>query len=127
MRIVASQYYDPEVVVTAYRHVLAMASTGSGSLSIASLAISAAASLLTICGVGFAIRQILDGNRLLRHVQQMARVLGEISIINAHIARDLSTHGDIDLLPKEYAVLLDRAVVLLGDSGLLEDLIGEFR
>jgi hypothetical protein len=109
-------------------------------MELAGLLVSSVGFLLTLTGVGIAIHQanaarkavgqsndLLERTKLLAESHsEMSRLIGEISVIDAYMARELGMKNpDFDLLAKQYGALLNRAIRLMGSELALRQMVGE--
>ena len=109
-------------------------------MELAGLLVSSVGFLLTLTGVAVAIHQasaarkavsqstdLLERTKLLAESHsEMSRLIGEISVIDAYMARELGMkHPDMDLLANQYRALLNRAIRLMGSETALQKMVGE--
>lgn len=109
-------------------------------MELAGLLVSIVGFALTFIGVGIAIYQARSARELaeqattlLNHVNVMseaqartAKTVGEISVIDAYMAREFSTPSpNMEVLAKQYGALLARAIQLVGGEAALREMVGE--
>lgn len=109
-------------------------------MELAGLLISSIGFILTLAGVAIAIHQASDARRLAAQANelleqmkslaeahtQMSKTVGEISVIDAYMTRELGDPTpDMELIARQYAALLTRAIRLVGGEAALQDMVGE--
>lgn len=109
-------------------------------MEVVSLVVSIVGFVLTLIGVGIAIYQSRSAklvaeqaNRLIQHVTDFskaqahtAKTVGEISIIEAYMAREFSMPiPNMNVIGRQYGALLGRAIELVGGEATLREMVGE--
>jgi hypothetical protein len=111
-------------------------------LIVAGLVVSSVGFVLTFIGVGFATYQARSAKDLAKRATDLlaqvkeldesqsrtAKVVGEISIIDAYLSREFSRGApDTNVVERQYGALLTRALLLVGGEDELQAMVGELR
>jgi hypothetical protein len=111
-------------------------------VTLAGLVVSSVGFVLTLIGVSFAAYQARsakelasNANDVLEQVKELdeaqsrtAKVVGEISIIDAYLTREFSQGPPNEqVVERQYGALLSRALILAGGEDALRDMVGELQ